>query len=66
MINKNLLTEVLVMIGFFIGLDTLFYKIKGNNIELLMVMIFLECFIMGLLALCVTIDKKDRKWIRKI
>lgn len=61
MLNKNLVAEVLVMLGLFIGLDTLIYNTKGNNFELLMVMIFFECFVMALLALCVVIDKRDRK-----
>lgn len=52
------------MVAFFIGLDTLIYKTKGNNFELLMVMIFVECFVMGLLVLCVFVDKRDRKCLR--
>lgn len=64
MINKNLVAEVLVMLGFFVGLDTLIYNTKGNNFELLMVMIFFECFVLGLLTLCVAIDKRDRKCLR--
>lgn len=61
MINKNLLSEILVMLGFFVGLDTLIYKTKGNNFELLMVMIFFECFVMALLALCIIVDRRDRR-----
>lgn len=61
MINKNLVAEVLVMLGFFIGLDTLIYKTKGSNIELVMVMIFLECFVFALLTLCIVVDRRDRK-----
>ena len=61
MINKNLLSEILVMLGFFVGLDTLIYNTKGNNFELLMVMIFVECFVFALLTLCVFIDKRDRR-----
>ena len=60
MINKNLVAEVLVMIGFFIGLDTFFW-IKKDNIEFSIIMIFLECSILALLALCVFIDKRDRR-----
>lgn len=59
MINKNLVSEVLVMLGFFIGLDTFFW-IKKDNIEFFIIMIFLECSILALLALCVFIDKRDR------
>ena len=61
MINKNLLSEILVMLGFFIGLDTLIYKTKGSNIELVMVMVFLECFVFALLTLCIVVDRRDRK-----
>ena len=64
MINKNLVSEVLVMLGFFVALDTIIYKTKGNNFELLMVMIFFECFVMGLLALCIVVDKRDRRCLR--
>ena len=60
MINKNLLAEVLVMIGFFIGLDTFFW-IKKDNIEFFIIMIFLECSILALLALCVVVDRRDRR-----
>lgn len=63
MINKNLLAEVLVMIGFFIGLDTFFW-IKKDNIEFFIIMIFLECFVLALLALCIIVDRKDRKCLR--
>ena len=52
------------MLGFFIGLDTLIYNTKGNNFELLMVMIFVECFVFALLALCIIVDKRDRKCLR--
>lgn len=58
MINKNLLAEALVIIGFFIGLDTFFW-IKKDNIEFFIIMIFLECSILALLALCVFIDKRE-------
>ena len=61
MINKNLLSEIVVMLGFFIALDTLIYKTKGSNIELVMVMVFLECFIFALLTLCIVVDRRDRK-----
>ena len=64
MINKDLLSEVLVMLSFFIGLDTLIYNTKGNNFELLMVMIFFECFVLGLLALCVAVDNRDKRYQR--
>ena len=64
MINKNLVSEVLAMLGFFVALDTIIYKTKGNNFELLMVMIFFECFVMGLLALCIVVDKRDRRCLR--
>ena len=65
MINKNLVSEVLVMLGFFVGLDTLIYKTKGNNFELLMVMIFFECFVFALLTLCIVVDKRDRRRLRQ-
>ena len=61
MINKNLVAEILVMLGFFVGLDTLIYNTKGNNFELLMLMIFFECFVFALLTLCIIVDKRDRK-----
>lgn len=61
MLNKNLLSEILIMVAFFIGLDTLIYNTKGNNFELLMVMIFVECFVFALLTLCIVVDKRDRK-----
>lgn len=64
MINKNLVSEVLVMLGFFVGLDTLIYNTKGNNFELVMVMVFLECFVLALLALCIVVDRRDRKCLR--
>ena len=64
MLNKNLLSEMLIMLGFFIALDTLIYNTKGNNFELLMVMIFFECFVLGLLTLCIVVDKRDRKCLR--
>lgn len=64
MINKNLVAEILVMLGFFVGLDTLIYNTKGNNFELVMVMVFLECFVLALLALCIIVDRKDRKCLR--
>ena len=64
MINKNLISEILVILGFFIGLDTLIYKTKGSNIELVMVMVFLECFVFALLTLCIIVDKRDRKCIK--
>lgn len=61
MINKNLLSEVLVMLGFFVALDTFIYSTKGDTFGLLMVMIFFECFVMALLVLCVVVDKWDRR-----
>lgn len=61
---KNLLSEMLVMLGFFVGLDTLIYNTKGNNFGLLMVMIFFECFVFALLTLCIVVDKRDRKCLR--
>lgn len=64
MINKNLLSEILIMVAFFIGLDTLIYNTKGNNFELLMVMIFVEFFVFALLALCIIVDRRDRKCLR--
>lgn len=64
MINKNLVAEILVMLGFFVGLDTLIYNTKGNNFELVMVMVLLECFVLALLALCIIVDRKDRKCLR--
>ena len=64
MINKNLVAEIVVMIAFFIGLDTLIYNTKGNNFELLMVMIFFECFVFALLTLCIVVDKRDRRCLR--
>ena len=48
------------MVAFFIGLDTFFW-IKKDNIEFFIIMIFLECSILALLALCVFIDKRDRR-----
>lgn len=59
--NKNLVAEILVMLGFFIGLDALIYNTKGNNFELVMVMISFECFVLALLALCVVVDRRDRR-----
>lgn len=59
MINKSLLIELVAMIALFIGFDTFIYKIK-ENIELLMVMSFIEFFVLGLLTLCVAIDNRDR------
>jgi len=59
--NKNLVAEMLVMLGFFIGLDALIYNTKGNNFELLMIMIFFECFVFALLTLCIVVDKRDRR-----
>lgn len=64
MLNKNLVSEVLVMLGFFVGLDTLIYNTKGNNFGLLMLMIFFECFVFALLTLCIVVDKRDRKCLR--
>lgn len=64
MINKNLLSEILIMVAFFIGLDTLIYNTKGNNFELLMVMIFVECFVFALLTLFIVVDKRDRRCLR--
>ena len=63
MINKNLLAEVLVMLGFFIGLDT-FIFIKKDSIEFFVVMIFFECFVMALLALCLVVNERDRRCLR--
>lgn len=60
MINKNLLIELSVMICLFIGLDT-FIFIKKDSIEFLIVMIFFECFVMALLALCLVVDERDRR-----
>lgn len=64
MISKNLLSEILIMVAFFIGLDTLIYNTKGNNFELLMVMIFVECFVFALLTLCIVVDKRDRRCLK--
>ena len=61
MMNRNLVAEIVIMLGFFVGLDTLIYNTKGNNFELLMVMVFFECFVMVLLALCVVVDRRDRR-----
>lgn len=63
MINKSLLIELVVMISLFIGLDT-FIFIKKDSIEFLMVMIFFECFVMALLALCLVVDERDRRCLR--
>lgn len=63
MINRSLLIELIAMIALFIGFDTFIYKIK-DNIELLMVMIFFECFVMALLALCLVVDERDRRCLR--
>lgn len=60
MINKSLLIELVAMISIFIGFDTFIYRIK-DNIELLMVMFFIECFLIALLAVCVVVDKRDRR-----
>lgn len=60
MMNKNLLIELIAMISLFIGLDT-FIFIKKDSIEFLIVMIFFECFVMALLALCLVVDERDRK-----
>ena len=59
MINKSLLIELVAMIALFIGLDT-FILIKKDNIELFIVMVFFEFFVLGLLTLCVAIDNRDR------
>ena len=58
--NKNLLIELIAMISLFIGLDT-FIFIKKDSIEFLIVMIFFECFVMALLALCLVVDERDRR-----
>lgn len=63
MINKSLLIELVAMIALFIGFDTFIYKIK-DNIELLMVMCFIEYFLIALLAFCVFVDKRDRRYQR--
>jgi len=60
MMNKNLLIELIAMISLFIGLDT-FIFIKKDSIEFLIVMIFFECFVMALLALCLVVDERDRR-----
>lgn len=60
MINKNLLIELIAIISLFIGLDT-FIFIKKDSIEFLIVMIFFECFVMALLALCLVVDERDRR-----
>ena len=58
--EKNLLIELVAMISLFIGLDT-FIFIKKDSIEFLIVMIFFECFVMALLALCLVVDERDRR-----
>ena len=63
MINKSLLIELVAMISLFIGLDA-FIFIKKDNIELLMVMIFFEFFVLGLLTLCVAVDNREKRYQR--
>ena len=63
MINKNLLIELVAMMSLFIGFDTFIY-IKKGNIDLIMAMIFLECLVIALLALCVIVDKRDKRYQR--
>lgn len=63
MINKSLLIELVAMIALFIGFDIFIYKIK-DNIELLMVMCFIEFFVLGLLTLCIAIDNRDKRYQR--
>ena len=59
MIKKSLLIELVAMIALFIGLDA-FIFIKKDNIKLLMVMIFFEFFVLGLLTLCVAVDNREK------
>lgn len=63
MINKILLIELLAMISLFIGLDA-FIFIKRDNIEFFIVMIFFECFVLGLLTLCVAVDNREKRYQR--
>ena len=63
MINKSLLIELVAMISLFMGLDT-FILIKKANIEFFVVMIFSEFFVLGLLALCVAVDNRDKRYQR--
>ena len=63
MINKSLLIELLAMISLFIGLDA-FIFIKRDNIDFFIVMIFFECFVLGLLTLCVAVDNRDKRYQR--
>ena len=63
MINKSLLIELLAMISLFIGLDA-FIFIKRDNIDFFIVMIFFEFVVLGLLTLCVAIDRRDRRYQR--
>ena len=60
MINKNLLPELLIMIAFFVGLDSFIWTTK-DNIGFPIVMIFFECFVMVLLALCLIVYERDRR-----
>lgn len=60
MINKSLLIELVAMIALFIGLDA-FIFVKKDSIEFFFVMIFFEFFVLGLLTLCVAIDRRDRR-----
>ena len=63
MINKSLLIELSVMISLFIGLDA-FIFVKRDSIEFFFVMIFFECFVLGLLTLCIAIDNRDKRYQR--
>ena len=60
MINKSLLIESVAMIALFIGLDA-FIFIKRDSIEFFVVMVFFEFFVLGLLTLCIAIDRRDRR-----
>lgn len=60
MINKSLLIELVAMIALFIGLDA-FIFIKRDSIEFFVVMVFFEFFVLGLLTLCIAIDRRDRR-----
>ena len=60
MINKSLLIDLVAMIALFIGLDA-FIFVKKDSIEFFFVMIFFEFFVLGLLTLCVAIDRRDRR-----
>lgn len=60
MINKSLLIELVAMIALFIGLDA-FIFVKRDSIEFFVVMVFFEFFVLGLLTLCIAIDRRDRR-----